>query len=58
MRTSGKESDLAVLLIPLVLLIVAGLAFTTDGAQFFPALEKQLWSAVHAVGRWVSALFS
>lgn len=58
MRTSGRQSDLMVLLIPLVLLVGAAVAFTGDPDQFFPTLEKNLWSAVRTVGDWVSGLFS
>ncbi len=57
MRTSGKESDIGLLLIPLTVLIVAGLSFATGGRRFFPTLEKELWGAVTAVGRWISSLF-
>ncbi len=58
MRTSGKESDLPVLVIPLTVLILVGLFLTTDGGEFCPTVERQLWNVVNTVGRWVSGLFS
>jgi hypothetical protein len=58
MRTSGRQNDLFVLLVPLVLLIGAAVVFTGDPDQFFPTVEKHLWSMVRTVGNWVSGLFS
>ena len=58
MRTSGRQSELMILLVPLVLLVGAAVVFTGDPGQFFPTLEKNLWSAVRTVGTWVSGLFS
>lgn len=58
MRTSGSQKDHFVLLVPLVLLIGAAVVFTGDPDQFFPTIEKHLWSAVRSVGDWVSGLFS
>jgi len=58
MRTSGKQSDLTILIVPLALLIGAAVAFTGGPDQFFPTIEKHLWSAVRTVGDWVSGLFS
>lgn len=56
MRTSGKASDLTVLVVPLVALIavVAGLA--GDPGQLFTRAERTLWRLVESVGQWLSTL--
>ena len=58
MRTSGKQNDILILLVPIALLVGAAVAFTGGPDQFFPTIEKHLWNAVRTVGDWLSGLFS
>jgi hypothetical protein len=57
MRTSGKSSDLPVLIVPLVVLIAVGVALAGDPGQFLSRAERSLWHVVGGVGQWVSSLF-
>ena len=56
MRTSGKGSDLTVLLVPLFVLVFVGLGFMGDPGKFLHRTEQQLWRIVQSVGAWVSSL--
>jgi hypothetical protein len=58
MRTSGKDSDLAVIAVPVLLLVVAGVALAGDPGKFFSTVENHLWHGVESVGRWISSLLS
>jgi hypothetical protein len=56
MRTSGKGSDLTILLVPLVVLIAIGMNLAGDPGQLFRTTERALWGIVESVGTWVSSL--
>jgi hypothetical protein len=58
LRTSGKQNDLAILVIPLVLVVGTAVLFAGGPDRFFPTIEKHLWNAVRTVGEWLSGLFS
>lgn len=58
MRTSGKASDLPILLIPLTVLLVTALAFAGRGGAFFPTIERHLWNAFETAGRWIAGVLS
>ncbi len=55
-RTSGKQSDLGLILVPLVVLIAIGAGLAGDPGKFFTQAERTLWGVVESVGQWVSSL--
>jgi hypothetical protein len=58
MRTSGKGSDLFVVAVPVLLLVLAGVALAGDSRRLFASIERSLWRAVYQVGAWVASLFA
>ena len=58
MRVSGRDSDLIVFLVPLVILIAIGVALAGDPGQFFGTAERRLWQVVNGIGEWLAGLFS
>jgi len=57
-RTSGKQSDLGLLLVPLAVLVAIGVALADDPAQIFLSAERKLWQVAEGIGSWVAALIS
>ncbi|MCX6544257.1 MAG: hypothetical protein NTV05_07550 [Acidobacteria bacterium] len=47
-----------ILIVPVLVLVGAVVVFTGDPNQFFPTIERHLWTAVLGVAAWVSGLFS
>lgn len=58
MRTSGKSSDLFVVVVPALVLVVAGAALAGDPKRLFATVERHLWTVVGQVGAWLVSLFS
>jgi len=56
MRTSGKQFDIGLILVPLVLLLGVGAALTGDPGNFLAKAERTLWGVVESLGQWVSSL--
>lgn len=57
MRTSGKATDLTVLVVPLVVLIAVGAGLAGDPGHVFTRAERALWRLVEGVGQWLSTIF-
>jgi len=55
-RTSGKGSDLTIIVVPLILLIAVGAGLAGDPGKLFSTAERALWTIVEGVGRWLSSL--
>lgn len=58
MRVSGRDSDLTVIFVPLVILVAVGVALAGDPAKVFGAAERTLWQIVNGIGAWLAGLFS
>jgi len=56
MRTSGKGSDLTVLVVPLIVLIAVAAGLAGDPGKLVGRTERALWSLVQSVGQWLSSL--
>lgn len=59
MRVSGRDRDLTIVLVPLILAVVVAAALAGgDTRKLFGRVERHLWDAIHQAGAWVVSLLS